>query len=130
MDNSMYGYDLDFNKEVEIKSYEYLKAVSEMLRVLKSGGTLMLTVPFGKFENHGFFQQFDKEMINRIYDLLKSEGTIESTFFTYEKEGWRFALIDELSTIESYNPHTGKGKKDDGAAHSRAIACIKFIKNK
>ena len=128
MDNSMYGYEIKHNTKVLEKSYEYLKAISEMLRVLKSKGTLLMTFPFGKFEHHGFFQQFDKEMLSRITDLLKPYGTVESTFFEYKPEGWQFSEIEKLDDIESHNPHTGKGFKEDYAAHSRAVACIKFIK--
>lgn len=128
MDNSMYGYDLNHNTNKHEKSYEYLKAISEMLRVLKRNGTLLLTFPFGKFEHHGFFQQFDKEMLSRIGALLQPNGSIETTFFEYKPEGWQFSDINVLDEVESHNPHTGIGFKDDYAAHSRAVACIKFIK--
>jgi SAM-dependent methyltransferase len=129
MDNSIYGYDLTSTLEVVTnKSYEYLKVIEELLRVLKINGQLLLTFPFGKFENHGFFQQFDAEMLQRIFDLFEGKGNIETDYFKYEKEGWRFAEKNELSQVESYNPHTGKGKSDDGAAHCRSITCIKFIK--
>lgn len=129
MDNSMYGYDLKSTLNIVTnKSYEYLKVIKELLRVLKTNGQLLLTFPFGKFENHGFFQQFDDEMLQRIFDLFEGKENIKTDYFKYEKEGWRFAERDELSQVESYNPHTGKGKSDDGAAHCRSIACIKFIK--
>ncbi len=129
MDNSMYGYDLKSTLElVTNKSYEYLKVIEELFRVLKIEGQLLLTFPFGKFENHRFFQQFDDEMLQRVFDLFEAKGDITADYFKYEKEGWRFAKKNELSQVESFNPHTGKGKSDDGAAHCRSIACIKFIK--
>ncbi len=127
MDNSIYGYDEKNTKEE--KSYEFLKAVREMLRVLKPGGKLLITFPFGKYEYHGFFQQFDDEMLQKILNLFLDRGKFIVEFIKYEKSGWRFATKDELSQIESYNPHTGKGKGIDGAAHCRSIACIEFIKN-
>ncbi|MBL4663624.1 MAG: class I SAM-dependent methyltransferase [Flavobacteriaceae bacterium] len=130
MDNSMYGYELEFNQNIDKKSYEYLSAVQEMLRTLKPGGTLLITFPYGKFENHGFFQQFDGEMLDRIVKLFENLGACNITFFKYEKSGWRFAAQEEVNFAESFNPHTGKGKKDGFAAHSRAIACIKFVKFK
>jgi SAM-dependent methyltransferase len=129
MENSIYGYDLKSTLNVITnKSYEYLKVIEELLRVLKTNGQLLLTFPFGKFENHGFFQQFDDEMLQRVFDLFELKGNFKTDYFKYEKEGWRFAKKNELSQVESYNPHTGKGKSDDGAAHCRSIACIKFIK--
>jgi len=128
MDNSMYGYDIPHNENNQVKSYEYQRAISEMIRVLKKGGTLLLTFPFGKFENHGFFQQFDEEMLQRILNSFDGLGTHTTTFFKYEKDGWTNANKEEVLHSESYNPHTGKGKKDDMAAHSRSIACVKFNK--
>jgi SAM-dependent methyltransferase len=122
----MYGYKEAHAREG--KSYEYMKAISELHRVLRPGGKLLLTFPFGKFEHHGFFQQVDKEMIDRIIEMLSNSGSVEVDYLKYEKNGWRFALQQELHHVQSYNPHTGDGKLNDGAAHSRSIACIQYIK--
>lgn len=131
MDNSMYGYDLKSTLElVTNKSYEYLKVIEELLRVLKVDGKLLLTFPYGKFENHGFFQQFDAEMLVRITDKMKGLGSYELTFFKYLPQGWIIASQEECNDSESFNPHTQIGKKDDFAAHSRAICCVKFIQTK
>lgn len=129
MDNSMYGYDLKSTLEkVSNKSYEYLKVIEELLRVLKSNGQLLLTFPYGKFENHGFFQQFDQEMVDQITAKMNVLGDFEFTFFKYLPKGWVVATQEECKDAESYNPHTQLGKKDDFAAHSRAVCCIKFNK--
>ena len=129
MDNSMYGYELEHNEDKETKSYEYLIAIEEMIRVLKPGGTLLLTFPYGKFEHHGFFQQFDAEMVKRMTDLFHSTGTCKLTYFEYTPEGWSFSEAEKVNDKESFNPHTGRGLKDDHAAHSRAILCIEFNKS-
>ncbi|MBL0742456.1 class I SAM-dependent methyltransferase [Chryseolinea lacunae] len=128
MDNSMYGYDIPNEAQAQVKSYDYLKVVAELNRVLKPGGLLLVTVPYGKHEAHGFFQQMDAEMIGRLADTLQPFGSLELTFFKYLKEGWSRATQQECNDAESYNPHTGKGLKNDGAAHSRAICCIEFTK--
>src|SRR5687767_8801561 len=44
---------------------DFLRAMREMARVLKPGGTFFLTVPFGKYQFHGGFQQFDRELLDR-----------------------------------------------------------------
>jgi SAM-dependent methyltransferase len=130
MDNSMYGYDIQHHKEENAKSYEYLKAVAEMFRVLKQGGKLLLTFPYGKFENHGFFQQFDEEMLNRILSFFDKKGTFTTSFFRYLPDGWIACEKEDCKDVESFNPHTGRGKGTDGAAHCRSICCISFQKNK
>jgi SAM-dependent methyltransferase len=129
MDNSIYGYQLQHHENQETKSYEYLKAIAEMFRVLKKGGKLLLTFPFGKFENHGFFQQFDEEMLNRILTFLDEQGTYTTNFFRYLPNGWIACEKEDCKDVESFNPHTGKGKGTDGAAHCRSICCISFQKN-
>ncbi len=130
MDNSMYGYDLKSTIDVvSNKSYEYLKVIEELLRVLKPNGNLLLTFPYGKFENHGFFQQLDNEMVRKITDKMDAAGNYDSTFFKYLLTGWIVASQEDCNDSESYNPHTKIGKKDDFAAHSRAICCLKFTKS-
>jgi ubiquinone/menaquinone biosynthesis C-methylase UbiE len=130
MDNSIYGYDLESSLDLFTnKSYEYIKVIEELLRVLKSNGTILLTFPYGKFENHGFFQQFDSEMLRKITNKIEASGSYELTFFKYLPEGWKIASQEECNDAESYNPHTQIGKKDDFAAHSRAICCLKFSKS-
>lgn len=129
MDNTIYGYEKESTlNDISTKSYEYLKVIYELLRVLKTNGQLLLTFPFGEFENHGFFQQFDDEMLQRIVDIIEGFGSFEIDYFKYEMSGWRFARKNELAQVKSYNPHTGKGKSDDGVAHCRSIACVKLIK--
>jgi SAM-dependent methyltransferase len=128
MDNSIYGFDISHNEDETKKSYQYLEAVNEMIRVLQSNGTLLITVPYGKFENHGFFQQFDEEMLSKLLELFNNLGNYNCTFFKYNNEGWEFSEKDKLIDVVSYNPHTGKGKLDDNAAHCRSISCIKFTK--
>jgi len=128
MDNSIYGYDLRHNTVETAKSYEFLKAIQEYLRILKSNGLLLLTFPFGAFENHGFFQQFDAEMLIRITKVLKSKGSCRLNFFRYTATGWVACEKEDCAEVHSYNPHTGRGKGDDGAAHCRSICCIYFIK--
>jgi SAM-dependent methyltransferase len=127
MNNRIYGYDLDIVSDHK-ENNEYLIALNELLRVLKTGGKLLLTFPFGKFENHGFFQQFDNKMLGKIEQVLIQNGKYELSFFRYFKIGWKYVKQEDAEDAESYNPHTGVGKMNDGAAHCRAVCCIRFIK--
>ncbi len=128
MDNSIYGYDLSRTDTKQPKSYSYLGAVSELYRVTKPGGMLLISFPYGKFENHGFFQQFDSEMVGKLKSELQEKGTLTETYFLYKQDGWHFSTAKEANEAESYNPHTGVGKGTDGAAHCRSICCIRFDK--
>ena len=128
LDNSMYGYNVDAMTATPDESSSYLSAISEMVRVLKGGGQLLMTFPFGKHRNYGFFQQFDSEMVGTIFQLLKKSGTPESTFYKYLQGGWTLSTETECIDAESFNPHTGEGRGSDGAAHSRAICALQFTK--
>lgn len=129
MNNSIYGYSNDYNKRIEIKSYEFLYAIKEMVRVLKPLGTLLITFPFGKFENHDFFQQFDDEMLQKLLNEFYLKGNYKTTFYKYLPDGWYSCNESDCSEMISFNPHTNKGKGDDCAAHCRSICCIKFVKH-
>lgn len=128
MDNSMYGYDGENKLLSGGKNYEYLKAVEELSRTIQNHGTILLTFPYGKFENHGFFQQLDMEMTERILKIFRQSGETKLDFFKYTTQGWQYGKQKECNDSISYNPHSGLGKNDDGAAHCRAICCIKFVK--
>jgi len=127
MDNSMYGYNLN-HKTDKVKSYEYLNVITELIRVTKQNGTGLITFPYGKFENHNFFQQFDSGMVEKMLNEFSQQGTFETTFFKYFPTGWVIAKKEDCEDAASFNPHTGIGKGTDGAAHSRCICCIKFFK--
>lgn len=126
MDNSIYGYTE--SKSVTKDLPEYIKAVLELCRVLKSNGRLVITFPFGKKINYGYFQQFNSDMVREILDVLTLSGSIGTTFFQYVDGGWNLSNEQRCKEAEAYNPHTGQGKGNDGAAHSRAICCLEYTK--
>lgn len=124
MDNSIYGYNLPSKHRGMGRSFEYLNVVYELVRVLRPNGQLMITVPFGAFEHHGFFQQFDNLMIERLLQPLCEAGDVHVNFLLYTPAGWIFSTQEGCSGAISYNPHTGVGKLNDGAAHCRSVCCV------
>lgn len=124
MDGSIYGYEAG-KASTEGPSYEYLRAVRELVRVLSPGGLLLITIPFGRYERHDFFQQFDVSMVARLASLLPEA---EIDFVKYTSAGWCFSSQDECADAASFNPHSGAGRGSDGAAHSRALCLIRYRK--
>src|SRR5437868_4257882 len=64
-----------------------MKAMAEMFRILKPGGRLIVTVPFGKAANYGWFQQYDISGIEGLFGCVSSANVI-SEYFMYSSDGW------------------------------------------
>lgn len=125
MDNTMI-YTKDLAKR-ENDPLAYLLAIKEFRRILKPGGVLYLSVPFGRYKNHGWFQVFDGGMVDRIINSFSPSVVVEN-YFKYEPEGWRAAFREECKEALSYDMITQKTLDDDYAAASRANVCLELVK--
>ncbi len=114
------------SKYKENKTEDYLIAINELKRVLKPNGKLLITVPFGKYHNFGFFQQFDKSMINKIISTFGTDKC-QITFYKYTNNGWQICAEEPSSTAEYIT--SDRAKKDSSLpAAASAIACILITK--
>lgn len=84
MDNSIYGYEEESTSDA--KSFEYLKAVNEMIRVLKPGGKLLITVPYGKYEYHGFFSNLMKRCWREYLICLKTKERLKQISLSMKRK--------------------------------------------
>jgi len=126
MDNTMlYTKDSHFD---ESNPSDYQKVLKEFKRVLKPGGKLFITVPFGRSENHGWLQQFDKNGVDTILDVFK--GTDANViFYKYFKNGWQTVDATKCTDAKYFDVHKSKQKyEDDFVAAARAVACLELIK--
>lgn len=105
----------------------YWPALQELRRVLAPGGRLLLTVPFGRAEVHGWLQQFDAAGLEKIVAVFGSRP-VEQTFFRYDADGWRLADAAACTDCAYYNVHAGGPPPADCAAAARAVACLVFRK--
>lgn len=132
MDNSMYTNDARFRESSE---KDFLLALKEIKRVLKTGGTLLLSVPFGAYENHGYYQQFSSEMIDLIIQKFQPKECLE-TYFSYTESGWEFSSKEKTKMAKAFNIHKSKyfdksstmDYDPDMASCSRAIAALELVK--
>ncbi|MCC6652927.1 MAG: class I SAM-dependent methyltransferase [Candidatus Eisenbacteria bacterium] len=114
-------------KDKEAAPDTYLLAVRELRRVVRSGGTLFLSVPFGRYANHGWFQVFDKQMLDRVIDVF-APSAHTAAFFRYSVDGWSPAHAEELKDATCFDIHTSRRLDPDLAASARGLACIELIR--
>lgn len=134
MDNTIYT-----PKEncCEQRPRDFVLTVKELQRVLKPGGQLLLTVPFGEYRNFGIFQQFDSQLLDEAVAAFEGQQ-VEYTFFRYSPVGWQRANETECQTCQYVEsmlwafPHQQKSAplpvEPDRAAAARAVACVLLVK--
>lgn len=112
MDNS--GY----NGATEIAENMDALALKEMLRILKKDGALLITVPYGKFENHGWFRNYDARHWEELLSIVRSHTTIKEFYFRHTHGGgWAVVSPEELRYVGYYD-------QANSGAGGLAAACI------
>jgi glycosyltransferase involved in cell wall biosynthesis/SAM-dependent methyltransferase len=112
-DNTRYGLapePLDPNAD--------LATLQEMGRVLQPFGRLLISVPLGRREDHGWFLQYDVEAWNDL--IARSPFAIqEQEAFELTSEGWVWVKEPRATGLLSYA---------DGVPAARAVLCAVLVK--
>jgi SAM-dependent methyltransferase len=94
------------------------EALVEMFRILKPGGKLIVTVPFGKFVDYGWFTHYDSQAISTLFQSIPS-ARMNAEYFKYTENGWMPCAAAELAET-SYG--------DNGAPAAAGLACFEITK--
>jgi SAM-dependent methyltransferase len=133
MDNTMYAEDLEIAKRSDPS--EFVLAVKELKRVLKKDGSLYISFPFGRYENHGWFQQFDAALVDTLVGAFAPARHHEA-IFQYHPDGWQLSDREACRDCEFFDVHTSKYSDPnstieyppDYPAGERAVACLELVK--
>jgi hypothetical protein len=93
--------------------------------MLKPGGTLYLTMPFGRHVNHGWFQVFDSAMVDHVIHSFAPSECVE-TIYQYLPDGWIVSTREAAKDAEYFDIHKSKTYDPDHAAASRAVVCLEM----
>jgi len=132
MDNFLYtGQKGDGQSDPQ----DFLLALGELKRVLKKGGVLYITFPFGRFEDHGWFQQLDASLTDQLIKEFAPE-TLNETVFGYEPSGWQLSNRTSCAQSQFFDVHKSKYFDPDSSieypsdfpAGERAVMCLELCK--
>jgi hypothetical protein len=132
MNNEIYTSDKAFH---ESSTEDYLIAVRELRRVLKPNGRCLISVPFGRYQNDIFQQQFNLEMVEKIKQEF-SPSQLTEEFYIYRSDGWQVSTLEECQDCEYFNVHKTKyfdknstlDYDEDLAAAARSIILLELFK--
>ncbi|EKD76129.1 MAG: hypothetical protein ACD_43C00217G0006 [uncultured bacterium] len=122
MNNDVYTTDVTYH-EADTKSH--LEVISEFTRILKKGGRLYLTLPYGIFKLCGFQQVFNAEMVQAVKARFAGK-LITETYYRYTTAGWQLATAADCANCDYFNINATKEKsyESDYAAAARAVVCL------
>jgi SAM-dependent methyltransferase len=132
-DNTGYTRN-DLHREHHLDAF--VDVAHEFRRVLKPGGTLLLTVPFGAYRCFRTCQIFDRALLSKFTEEFgRALHTVEK-FFQYTAQGWRKATAEECADSEyvewaarwNENRPNPLPVEPDLAAAARAVACMKIVR--
>lgn len=116
MDTAIYGADTPRDDDPQEAA---AWALRELLRVVRPGGRVHVSVPFGHREDLGWLRQLDRGAVDELFERAGA-GRREEFVYAYTSQGWRrssFAAAADASyeTMPSEAP--------DKAAAARAVLC-------
>jgi SAM-dependent methyltransferase len=123
MDNTIYSSNLQFR---ESAPQDYRNALQEFYRLLKPQGKLFLTLPYGKYEDHKWFQQFDAAMVEDVIDCFQPRD-VSIWYYQYSLDGWSISTSEACRDCRYHDPYEDS-ISPDYAAGARAVVCLECTK--
>jgi len=114
-----FGMDIaTYNEDFTLDDQLPARALRAMLRILKPGGRILLTVPFGRYENHGWFINYDAAHWRALIDHVRNQARISEWYFAHDGDsGWRLVTGESLA-------NTGYHDQANYGAAGLAVAVI------
>ena len=125
MSNVIYGVK---GRASDDPTGEAVRALRELFRVTQPGGSLLLTVPFGRRSERQWLRVFDGDILERV--IAGSGWSHQSSrFFRATLQGWREQTQVDVEDA-GYNEPPGRGQQTAPAhvAAAEAVALVEFVR--
>jgi SAM-dependent methyltransferase len=105
--------DIYLKGESTLSNNADFETIIELTRILKKGGRLIITVPFGKYHNYGWFIHYDDK---RLVQLIK-KSELKIIYVSYYKynQGWHECKKEDLANTLY---------KDNSSPAAGGLSCI------
>lgn len=125
MDNSLFYAESPTARESDPRAF--LTALDELRRVLAPAGRLLLTVPYGKYQNLGWLQQFDRALLAEAVEAFG--GRVEaSVYYRHTPEGWQVSDPDTCVDSRFLYVQGGASATSTVATAASAVACLELVR--
>jgi SAM-dependent methyltransferase len=119
-DTTIYGVSEVAAKDA---AREATQAMQELRRVTTPGGTLLLSVPFGKRSSRGWLRVLDGDDLDQLTETA-GWSLSQTRYFRAMREGWRETTRDEARDAGYNEPHSRPGTRSapEWVAAAEAVA--------
>jgi O-antigen chain-terminating methyltransferase len=113
-DNSIYC-----DWEQPEREFGDLEAAAGLASLLRPGGRLLITLPFGRLEDHGWFVQYDRRRIQALVESSGCEATL-AEYYAYGPDGWAGPVDPATLSQVEYR---------SGGFSAGAVACLELTRS-
>ncbi len=100
--------------------------LAELHRMLKPGGTLYLSFPFGKKADLGWMQVFDAAAVDKMIQQFHPRMTLQS-YFRHGAKGWKSCPPEAAADATYFEPRTTADNPHRTAA-AEAVCLLELVK--
>lgn len=121
MDNSRYARAAPTPGD---SSVALQRALEELLRVVRIGGRVLLTVPYGRPDDYGWLRVFARGNVEAIASYGNRAVV---TVYAYGPDGWVLSDLEQAASAV-YRVRANEPAPVDLAGCARAVACIELTR--